>query len=347
MERYLLELCRLMRTSGYKSYYQYESTPRSRIYLNKLEKLDAKVIARPLNPSYFKALTNAFLILHKVKPAIVVSNFEKSALAGGIAATLLGVPKKIAMVHEIYRMRKTSILRKFGYQLHDQILCVSHAARSELIRGGIKKSKVAVHYLGIFGDRKPSEKLRACYRNEFAIPEDAVLMACIAFDKPIKGLDLLLKAFELVESRFSKLKLLVIGVDPSTSPLLQQAESAGIADRVYWAGIVDEGWKLLNAADLYIQPSRNEGLSFAVLEAMALKLPIITTAVGGMNELVHAGKNGIQAASVSAEAIADSIVKIMHKRDKWAAFGENGYRHYIQNFKGEVTAKSLAVNYLL
>lgn len=347
IERYLLELCQLMKTSGYSSVFQYESTPKSKIYLDKLENLDAKVIVKPLNPSYFKALTNAFFIINEVKPEIVVSNFEKTVLAGGIVASVLGVPKKIVIVREIYRMRKTSILRNLGYRLYDKILCVSHAARSELIRGGILENKVFTHYMGIFGDRTPSNELRIRYRKEFAIQEDAVVLACIAFDKPIKGLDLLLHAFKLVMRRFPEIYLFVIGVDPSTSCLPQQAKALGVAERVCWPGIVDEAWKMLNAADLYIQPSRNEGLPSAVVEAMALKLPVIATPVGGLNELVYPGETGFLATNTTPEAIAESIAQIMEEEINWGALGENGYSRYIQHFKGEDTSKLLVAKYLL
>ena len=244
-------------------------------------------------------------------------------------------------------MRKTSIFRKTGYRLHDKILCVSHAAKFELLRGGIKDNKVFTHYMGIFGERKPSNKLRIQYRNEFSIPKDAVVIACIAFDQPIKGLDLLLDSFKLVESRFPQLHLLVIGVEQSISCLPHQAEVLGLGDRIHWAGIVDEAWKILNAADFYIQPSRNEGLASAVVEAMALKLPIVATPVGGLKELVIPGKTGYLSSSTTTEAIANSIVQMMEESNNWDALGENGYRHYIKNFKGEDSSKLLVTKYLL
>jgi L-malate glycosyltransferase len=347
IEKYFLNLCRLMKQNGYKSVFQYEKIPASLEYKENLNKLNAEIVAVSINQSYYSAFTNCCMIVRQFKPDIIVSNFEKTVFFGGFAATIFRVPKKIAIVREIYQMKVTSFLRKTGYHMYDSILCVSDAAKKEIIKGGVSDKKVFTHYMGIFGDRESSEAIRLTQKEKYHIPKSAIVLACIAFDKPIKGIDLLIEAFGLIHAMVPDLYLFIIGVDPLSSDKVALTEKIGVGKRVCWPGIVDNAWELLNIADLYIQPSRNEGLPSAIIEAMAFKKPVMGTPVGGIRELVIPYKTGLLAKETTPAAIAETILEMIEKREDWKKFGDNGHNLYREFFRGEITSKRLVEKYLL
>ena len=101
--------------------------------------------------------------------------------------------------------------------------------------------------------------------NIVALSDEAIVLSCIAFDNPLKGLDILLNTFHIVREGFPKLHLIIVGVDEQTSALPLQANALGLSDCVHWAGIRDAGWQILNAADIYLQPSRSEGLPLSIM----------------------------------------------------------------------------------
>jgi glycosyltransferase involved in cell wall biosynthesis len=104
-------------------------------------------------------------------------------------------------------------------------------------------------------------------------------LSCIAWDDPVKGVDILLKAFKEVISKYKIIHSFIIGVEQDHSKLYKECCKSGLVDNVHWTGIVDNAWKVLNVSDIYVQPSRSEGLPFATLEAMSLKRPVVASRV--------------------------------------------------------------------
>jgi glycosyltransferase involved in cell wall biosynthesis len=103
--------------------------------------------------------------------------------------------------------------------------------------------------------------------------------------KPIKGYDLLIRALPLLH-RFS-CRLVLAGDGPERENLERLADTLGVADRVHFVGHSHDVRTLLSKADAYVAPSRSEGMSNSIIEAMAAGVPIVATAVGGNIELVR------------------------------------------------------------
>ncbi len=341
MERYFMELCRLCRVKGYRTVLQYEAMPRSLNYIQQLNDAGIEIMIMSLNDNYRKSFFRIFRLISTIRPEILVTNFGKSAILGGFIARLLKVAKVITIGRCMFDLKKTSFIRRFAYNQYDHVVCISRAVADDLISGGVKAGIVSAHYLGIFGERHPSKDLRLGIRNSLGIPDDAIVLSCIAFDNKVKGLDILLESFHVLARKNLLLYLIVIGVNPSKSMLPQKAKELGVSDRIHWIGVVDEGWKFLNAADLYVQTSRNEGLCHAVVEAMALKLPVVVTGVGGMKELVISGKNGYQAEKANEKELSLTIERMLLERSKWKSFGQAGYELYQSRFRGEESSKMM------
>lgn len=336
VERFLLDLVRLSNRVGYRSILQYESLPAPKSYLRDLEALGAKVIICPVNKNPIVACWNVARLVGSVRPEIIHAHFVERF--GLFFVPMIGrmfrVKKIINSVH--YKRWGGNKCVRFAYNMFDHVLPCSSAVKDDLTARGVNPRHLAVQYLGVSGEHATSPELRSRVREEFGIPCDAVVFACIAFDTEFKGLDILLEAFAMTRRKHKDLHLISIGVNPRDSKLPAQAAQLGISPQVHWAGIRDDGWRVLNAADVYVQPSRfGEGLSLSILEAMSMKLPVVCTRVAGNGEAVIDGYNGILVEPDNLESLVDALNCMIAQRSRWSEFGTAGYNRYVEIFQGE------------
>jgi glycosyltransferase involved in cell wall biosynthesis len=228
------------------------------------------------------------------------------------------------------------VLARHAYNRCDHVLAVSEAVHRDLVAGGVKRELVKTHYLGLIGDRVQSPAERQAVRAELEIPAGAVVIGNIAFDAPFKGLDVLLSAMQEVMKHRRDIYLLQVGVDPAVSQLQSAAVNLGIGDSVRWAGIRDSGWEMLNAADFYVQSSRfGEGLPLAIMEAMALRLPVIATMVAGNSEAVVDRRTGMLVPPGDPTLLARAILDLAGRRSEWRGLGAAGHARFRELFDGQ------------
>jgi len=137
-----------------------------------------------------------------------------------------------------------------------------------------------------------------------------------------KGVFDLLPAFVAARAANSALAL-TIGGDGAIERAKREAVRLGVADHVDLCGWVDPQRReaLLARADIFVLPSRNEGLPMSVLEAMARGLPVIATPVGGLPELIEDGANGLLVPPGDPEALARAILELASDPERRAALG--------------------------
>lgn len=130
------------------------------------------------------------------------------------------------------------------------------------------------------------------------IPKGVVVLTTIGFNIRIKGFDILVKSIQSLMD-FNRLKndiiVLVIGISENSedsNSLRQLIAEAGLNRKIMSLGIRNDINDILNISDIYLQPSRTEGLSLSIMEALNYSLPVIGTRVGGIPEIVHEGENG-------------------------------------------------------
>ncbi len=175
------------------------------------------------------------------------------------------------------------------------VTAVSGAARqllSELT--DIAGSRVQVITNGIDCDAftpPASREDKASRRTDLGLPAEGILLCCLAGLRPVKGHRELLRNFAEVPAA-KGMRLLLVGSGPEEAPLKELSLELGLENRVYFLGQRHDVPGILKACDLFVLNSDTEGLSYAVLEAMACGLPIVVTAVGANPELVENGKEG-------------------------------------------------------
>ena len=168
----------------------------------------------------------------------------------------------------------------------DVILCVSAAERDTGLEMGLNANwEVVQNGVDLNVWTAPKTQDREAARAELELPVDATLVVCVGRLQRQKGQDLLLKAWPEVAARFPKSRLVLVGDGPDRESLEQNA-----GERVTFVGQRSDVREWMVAADLIVMPSRWEGLSLAMLEAMACSRAIIASDVTGMKEA--AGDDG-------------------------------------------------------
>ncbi len=134
----------------------------------------------------------------------------------------------------------------------------------------------------------------------------------------------LLRAFARMAVRWPEARLLLVGRGPEEGQLKALASSLGVDSRIHLAGEQADVVPFLQQMDVYVQASVAEGLPNSVLEAMAVRLPVVATAVGGTPEVVVDGETGLLVPSGDPVALADAILKLLEDRGMAETFGRRG-----------------------
>jgi len=184
-------------------------------------------------------------------------------------------------------------------RLTHRTVAVSADTAAALADAGIAaRESVTVIPKGVdVGDKREVSDLRSQNAREgFGIAPESVVVGSVGRLAAVKGYDRLLRAFASITPtpRYSHpLTLLLIGDGPERGALEALAEELGIADRVVFAGYREDARALLGLFSLFVLPSRSEGLSVALLEAMAEGVPVAVTDVGENRGILDGGNCGV------------------------------------------------------
>lgn len=202
--------------------------------------------------------------------------------------------------------------------------CESNAVAHGLVSAGISQDACHTIYNCVGLPQPLSVAARADLRTRLGIPADAFVVGTIAQIRPVKGTDLLLRA-GLECGDLADVRWLVIGGgrDPRVDRLAADPRWEG---RLRMAGRIDGADGLAGAFDLFVMPSRHEGLCRALLEAMSWGVCPIVSDAGGMKEMVRHGIDGIVVPREDAPAIARAVRLLHLNRDRAAAFGASARR---------------------
>ena len=161
-----------------------------------------------------------------------------------------------------------------------------------------------------------------------------------------KGTDVLLRAAaELKKKGLSDVRVVVVGDGPLRDELPALAARLGIADRVHMLGDRSDVHEVLGALDVFILPSRTEGMSNALLEAMATALPVVATAVGGNPEVVAAETTGVLVPSDNPTAMAEAIARLLASPATAARLGAAARVHVEERYSAPAMVRRLETVY--
>ena len=134
---------------------------------------------------------------------------------------------------------------------------------------------------------------RVRYRNAWGYSPGQLVIGCVANYKPEKGLGLLIDAAARLRDQLPELRVVIVGEGPLRNELEADIRDRQLESIVRLHGAEPDARPLYSAFDMYVQASQTEGLPNVILEAAAVGLPIVATAVGGTSEIITAEENGL------------------------------------------------------
>lgn len=265
-----------------------------------------------------------FLLIRKEKIKIVHTHLVHASIVGRIAAKLAGVKSIITTRHYAYYRKERSLVnwieRKTAV-FNDNSIAISNAVKEYMVnREKYEPDRITMIYnsvdLGLFdsGDRNVIPR-----NNNF-------LIGSVGRLHPSKGYDTLLKSMPQVIEKFPQVKLMIAGNGTEKDHLEKLCTQLYISDKVIFLGrkTPEEIRNLLREINLFVLASNWEGFGLAAVEAMASGIPVVTTKVGGLPEIVEDGRTGFLVPPDQPHTLAERIIYLLKNRNLSIEMGREG-----------------------
>src|SRR5437773_3110830 len=156
-----------------------------------------------------------------------------------------------------------------------------------------------------------------------------------------KGIFTLIEAFDELRNRGKDVSLVFVGEGPMKEDLAKEILWRRLSDRVRLAGFVDERRlvSLYNSSDAFVLPSHYEPFGMVALEAMASRVPVVVSDVGGLSEIVEDGVTGVKVPSSDPHALAEGILRVIDNRELSERLKENAYRAVQERYRWDLIAE--------
>lgn len=321
--RVVLSLVKMAREQGWQS----DVLSTNFEVAKELKKYSIRVIGLPAiwrkncPPRDLVGLIRLVRFLRSGEYSIVHTHTSKGGFIGRLSAKMAKVPIVIHTVHGFAFHEFSSPVSLFTYTwlerlaAHwcDRIITVSKFHRDWAIRLGIASpDKIIAIPNGITTDHLNVTTPRLEMRETLGLSADDIVILTMGRLFPQKGMEYLICAMPKVLSSMAKpVFLLIAGDGPLLDNLQRLTKKCGVSNNVRFLGFRKDIGNLLNAVDIVVLPSLWEGLSIALLEAMAMAKPIVTTSIGSNREVVKNDHNGILVQPANSEGLAHAIISLL------------------------------------
>lgn len=261
-------------------------------------------------------------IIRKEHPDVLHLNSSKIGAMGALVAKLLRVPKVVFTAHgwvfneqlPWWQKRLYVFISWFAAFFQDAIICVSeHDKKTALKHAIAPEHKLTVIHNGIdlkhalFLDKKEA-------RERLGIADDAVVVGTIANFYKTKSLETLVLPAISATHISPKIIFVIIGDGPEKEKVAGLIAKYKLEKHFILPGMLENASAYMKAFDVFALPSKKEGLPYALLEAMAAKVPCVASDVGGIPEILKNGQNGMVIPHITPTKLWDAITQLLKNK---------------------------------
>jgi len=222
--------------------------------------------------------------------------------------------------HWTYRLKYASTC--------DAVIAVSEFIRERSILCGVPPAKIEVIPDGIeIPPDLSTPEIRAQARARWGFSKSEFLVGHLGAFTPEKGQDVALEAFQMLAERLPQARLLLAGEGPTLTSSEIARRGAALRERIRLCGAIQDLAEFFPALDLFIMPSKSEGLGSSALIAMSYGLPVVASRVGGLAELVAEGRTGWLIEPASPPALSQAIMAAAADPARLRQWGLNAREH--------------------
>jgi glycosyltransferase involved in cell wall biosynthesis len=277
------------------------------------------------------ALRNAFglaRIARRERIDLISSHQTKTSVLCVAAGRLLGVP----VVHTMHTWRVDWRARWFG-SIGKNLVANSEATRDQLVRSfGAHREAISVIHDVPRLMPPPTAAEIARVRGEFNVSSDQPLLVCLGRLTEDKGHRVLLQAMVAVRREFPTARLLIVGKGHLRAQLEEMTASLNLADAVTLTGYREDASAILAGASIAVLPSLREAFPLTNIECLRLGVPVVTTAVDGIPELIQNGETGILVPPDNADAFAAGVCSLLRAPELGRTLAERGRKEALDRF---------------
>ena len=267
---------------------------------------------------------------------LVHTHSSKAGILGRWAAWLAGVPIIVHTPHGHvfygYYGRVPSymfiLLERLTARITDKIITLTEQGIREHVERRIapREKFTSIHSgveLSRYTEPRPDPVIA---RKQLGLSPDWPVVGSVGRFGPVKGYDTFLEAAALLRARQPKVQFLLVGEGGEEVRLKRLAEQLRIEDRILFLGWQHDIPEILSALDLFVLPSRNEGMSRTLVQAMAMGKPIVATRVGGVPEVLGEGEAGLLVPPDDPVQLSQAIELLLTDGELARKLGEGGKR---------------------
>jgi glycosyltransferase involved in cell wall biosynthesis len=287
-------------------------------------------------PQYLRAVSQLVWSLRRKRIDVLHAHLFEASVVGLLAARLANIKVRVFTGHHshevpLYDWRLLFEVDRFvARRLANVVVAPSRQMGDTFVHVyGCQPENVIVIEHGLDLDRFDPERTDGtAVRRELGLEEKLVLGA-IAKPHWVKNLDALVRAFASIATNRKEMHLVILGV--GDLPWLQATvDDLGLSTRVTLLARRHDVPQMLAAFDVFVHPALAESFGFAIVEAMAMALPVIATPVGITPDVIEDGVSGIEIRGTDPDSIREAIIQALTWRDHWPQFGAEARRRAVQ-----------------
>lgn len=282
-------------------------------------------------------------LFRKEKPDIVHTKLAKAGMVARFAAFLTGTPIIIHTFHGhvfsgYFSPLKTRIfiwIERLLAKLSTKIIVVSTKIKEEICSTYriTSPKKVVIIPLGFELEKMESlEKYKGYFREKFSIPNDSLVIGIIGRITDIKNHDLFLDIAQHISQKQEDVHFLIIGDGELRSTLEEKVQTNNLSQKIHFTGWINETAKIYADIDILVQTSKNEGTPVTIIEAMWYSIPVVSTNVGGIPDLILDKKTGFLINSFQPNDFVDVLLELLSDDQLRENIGSESHIFIKQNF---------------
>lgn len=276
--------------------------------------------------SMLRSVRTLTRLLRAEQVHLVHANGSRAMIYGGLAARLTAVP----CLWHVRVAERDPLLDPFLRSLAQAIVVNSEAVRNRFPQSAQPKTRVIYNGVDLeeFHPRPPSPQIT----HELRLTPEEPVVGIVGRLVPFKGHRTFLDAAALLRKKQPETRYLIVGDGPLRASLEEYARSLHLTDRCLFTGHRDDIPDLLSTMDVFVLSSLFEHFGRVVIEALAMKLPVVATEAGGIPEIIRSGENGLLVTPEDPRALADAVLTLLENPALRERLTQAGYRTVTERF---------------
>jgi len=277
---------------------------------------------------YPRAIVSLRALLARYRPDILQVNSSRDSWIGAIASRLVRPRPKLLRIRHISAPLNRNLMTRLLYRhLFDMVVVTGgEKTKRELVeRDGLSADRVAAFPIGLdvdyFRPAAPDRDLRL----EFGLPKDHLLVGLISYLRSYKGHEYFIEAARIVASQRDDVTFVIVGEGPEERSIRSKIGQLRLETRIRMLGFRQDLLNVFRSFDLFAIPSvEGDTIPQVLMQALAVGIPVVSTTVGSIPDVVIHGETGFVVPPRDAAALAERVVALLDDAPLRARMGTQG-----------------------